>query len=351
MTRCPTSTSSASASSTPSPSWSRAGSAHGDRPPRPRGAWSSAEAACSARPGWSGRCRRSRTSWAGRPRTFDRRRHVGRVRARRAARGRRRGRGPARPPARGTRSSTRVRWPATRSTTRRDTGGDRPPRPRVGLGSHGCWRATPGSCASCRRPRCCRRSCPRGAVVIDSVGALVSHVVPQGWVPRARAAAWSRSTTTPAQRVPFGAPGAPDVDAVHGGDGVLRHPRVVPAGAHRRPPVHRRRRVVVHQPRPAGRARSRRGLRPRSPGQLRTPTARASWRTRLERQWRDRVTLRCLREVGKVHRRRHRGDRAGAGGRRTWRRMGPTSWRWAAAGMCSTRRCAPPPLPCATPRR
>ena len=26
------------------------------------------------------------------------------------------------------------------------------------------------------------------------------------------------------------------------------------------------------------------------------------WRTRVERQWRNRVTLRCLRELGRVHR-------------------------------------------------
>ena len=29
----------------------------------------------------------------------------------------------------------------------------------------GCSCATPGTCATCRRPRCCRPSCPRGAVV------------------------------------------------------------------------------------------------------------------------------------------------------------------------------------------
>ena len=29
----------------------------------------------------------------------------------------------------------------------------------------GCWCATPGTCATCRRRRCCRPSCPRGAAV------------------------------------------------------------------------------------------------------------------------------------------------------------------------------------------
>ena len=54
-----------------------------------------------------------------------------------------------------------------------------------------------------------------------------------------------------------------------GGHGLVRHPRLVPAGDHQRAALHRRRHLVVDQHRPHGRPRPRRGPRPRTSGVVR----------------------------------------------------------------------------------
>ena len=194
--------------------------------------------------------------------------HLGRVGPRQPARRRRRRSRTSSPPA-GARGHRPSRWPASPWTTRTATG--RRPAGR-GPGRH---RLAPA--AGAQRPAPAPPAADRGAVGASCPRAAAASTAS---APSSRTSCRTAGCARPGlrvvaldydtgARVPFGAPGVPDVELPDGGDGVLRDPRLVPTGAHRRPPVHRRRRVVVHQHRPAGRPRSGRGLRPRSPGQLR----------------------------------------------------------------------------------
>ena len=273
-----------------------------ERRPARAAAWSSAVAVCWARPGWSGRSRRSRTSSAWTPASST------------SSSARRRARcspamlacgvsvaGPAGPPARG-RASTWGRSPATPWTTRRT------PAATGHRGRGSGW----------ARESCCARNAlqlrqlpptavlsaivPEGRGSIEAVGALVVTSWPRTRGRRARGSAWSPSTTTPASGWRSAAPRRPGGAAGLGSHGLLRHPGVVPAGAHRRAPLHRRRGVVVDQPRPHGRARAstRSSSSPRRSSFVKD--APRHWRTRVERQWRNRVTLRLPARAGRVHR-------------------------------------------------
>ena len=136
-----------------------------------------------------------------------------------------------------------------------------------------------------------------------------------------------------------------------GGHRVLRDPRLVRAGAGRRPALRRRRRAARRPaptcwpPRAAGR-----GLRARADGVLRAPTTRA----RSPRGWSGGCAARspggwCGRRRA-VGRRRRGGHRAGArsrGPRRDRRQHdGPATPAW----RCWRPRCAPAVRRCADPR-
>ena len=149
------------------------------------------------------------------------------------------------------------------------TGGDLPRGRGSGSAPAACCCATPGTCAGCRRPRCCRRCCPRAAAGWTASGALVRHVVPERLgrpVDGVRIVAMDYES---GQRVPFGGAGRARGRPGRRGDGVVRDPGVVPAGPDRRPALHRRRRLVGDQRRPDGRARPGRGVRGRADGELR----------------------------------------------------------------------------------
>ena len=96
-------------------------------------------------------------------------------------------------------------------------------------------------------------------------------------------------TTRPGRRVPFGRPGAPAADLHRGRCRLLRHPRLLSAGGHRRAPVRRWRRLLAVQPRRA----PRRGPRPghRSQPHLLSPLSGA---TDPGRSHRRRATVRRM---------------------------------------------------------
>ena len=164
----------------------------------------------------------------------------------------------------------------------------------------GCWSTTPASCGTCRRRPCCRRSCPRAEDV---------WTASERWSPT-----WSRTAgcrgpelTVVAldydtgARVAFGAAGVPEVDlptavmascAIPGWYQPVRigDHRFIDGGAWSSTNIDLVAglgldEVYVLAPQVSFDA--------DHPSQL---------ATRLERQWRTRVTARALREVAKVHR-------------------------------------------------
>ena len=179
-------------------------------------------------------------------------------------------------------------------------GGDRPARPRAGIGSHRLLVHNARHLRHLPPTAVLSALLPEGRGRLDSVGALISHVVPQGWVrrPGLRVVALDYDTGA---RVPFGAPGVPDVElptAVMASCAIPGWYQPVRIGAHRfidggawsstnidLLAGHGLDEVYVLAPQVSFDA--------DRPSQL---------STRLERQWRARVTARALREVDKVHR-------------------------------------------------
>ena len=179
-------------------------------------------------------------------------------------------------------------------------GGDRPARPRAGIGSHRLLVHNARHLRHLPPTAVLSALLPEGRGRLDSVGALISHVVPQGWVrrPGLRVVALDYDTGA---RVPFGAPGVPDVElptAVMASCAIPGWYQPVRIGAHRfidggawsstnidLVAGHGLDEVYVLAPQVSFDA--------DRPSQL---------STRLERQWRARVTARALREVDKVHR-------------------------------------------------
>lgn len=179
------------------------------------------------------------------------------------------------------------------------TGGGRPGRPRPGPGSA---RLLAHNVAHLRRlPPTAVLSAllPEGRGSLESVGALVRHVVPTGWVQRDGLQVVAMDYET-GRRVPFGKPGEPAADLA---DAVMAscaipgwyHPvrigadRYVDGGACSSTSVD----LLAGQ-----------GLdevfvlAPSVSFAMDSPEAMLS---RLERQWRVRVTRRCLHEVAKLH--------------------------------------------------
>ena len=179
-------------------------------------------------------------------------------------------------------------------------GGDRPARPRAGIGSHRLLVRNARHLRHLPPTAVLSAFLPEGRGRLDSVGALVSHVVPQGWVPRPGLRVVALDYDTGA-RVPFGAPGVPDVElstavmascAIPGWYQPVRigDHRFIDGGAWSSTNIDLLAglgldEVYVLAPQVSFDA--------DRPSQL---------STRLERQWRARVTVRALREVDKVHR-------------------------------------------------
>lgn len=181
----------------------------------------------------------------------------------------------------------------------RATGGGRPPAPRPGVGSAGMLARNVGRLRRLPPTAVLSAMLPEGRGSLASVGAVVRHVVPSGWAPRTGVQVVAMDFES-GRRVAFGAPGAPTADladavmascAIPGWYQPVRigPRRYIDGGACSATSVDLLAgagldEVLV--------------LAPSISFAVDAPDALA---TRLERQWRTRVTRRCLREVARVH--------------------------------------------------
>ncbi|HEY7717624.1 MAG TPA: patatin-like phospholipase family protein [Pedococcus sp.] len=181
-----------------------------------------------------------------------------------------------------------------------DTGGGRPPRPRVGLGSSELLRANARTLRQLPPTAVLSAIVPEGRGSIESVGSLVGWVAGDGWAPREGLCVVALDFDS-GRRVAFGredAPVAPLASAVMASCAIPGWYQPVRIGEHRYIDGgawsstnldlmvgEGMDEVVV--------------LAPTVSFVRDAPT---QWRTRVERQWRRSVTLRCLRELQRVHR-------------------------------------------------
>ena len=181
-----------------------------------------------------------------------------------------------------------------------DTGGDKPPRPRVGLGSRELLRANARQLRQLPPTAVLSAIVPEGRGSIEAVGALVSWVAKDAWAPREGVCVVALDFDS-GQRVAFGRPEAPAVplaSAVMASCAIPGWYQPMRIGAHRYIDggawSSTNLDLMVGQ-----------GLDEvfvLAPQVSFVKDAPRHWRTRVERQWRNRVTLRCLRELGRVHR-------------------------------------------------
>ena len=179
------------------------------------------------------------------------------------------------------------------------TGGDVPQRPRARLGSGGMLVRNARHLGRLPPTAVLSALLPEGRGRLDSVGALVRHVVPEGWVERSglRIVAMDYET---GQRIPFGGAGQPAADLA---DAVMASCAI--PGWYQPVRINGRRYID-------GGAWSTTSVdlmlgldldeiyvvAPMVSFAMDEPTALT---TRLERRWRTRVTRRCLHEVALVH--------------------------------------------------
>ena len=180
------------------------------------------------------------------------------------------------------------------------TGGDRPTLSRPGLGSRELLIRNARQLNQLPPTAVLSAFLPEGRGNLEAVGALIAHVVPDGWVARDGVTVVALNYDT-GERVPFGRPGARPAslpDAVMASCAIPGWYQPVRIGEHR----------FID-----GGAWSstnldllaREGLdevyvlAPQVSFDADAPT---QWATRLERQWRNRVTQRVLREAASVHR-------------------------------------------------
>lgn len=181
----------------------------------------------------------------------------------------------------------------------RDTGGDRPVLPKPGLGSREMLRRNPLELRHLPPTAVLSAILPEGRGSIEAVGTLISFVAGDGWAPREGVCVVALDYDT-GERVGFGRPGAPEVPlssavtascAIPGWYQPVRigEHRYVDGGAWSSTNLD----LMVGQ-----------GLDEvyvLAPQVSFVKDAPTHWRTRMERQWRNRVTLRVLRELHKVH--------------------------------------------------
>jgi NTE family protein len=179
------------------------------------------------------------------------------------------------------------------------TGSGRPPRPRPGLGSAGLLARNAAHLRRLPPTAVLSALLPEGRGSLESVGAMVRHVVPSGWVAREGLQIVTMDYET-GRRVAFGRVGAPEADLA---DAVMAscaipgwyHPvrigadRYVDGGACSSTSVDLLAGTGLDEVWVVASSVS---------FALDAPEALVA---RLERQWRVRVTRRCLREVAKVH--------------------------------------------------
>jgi NTE family protein len=180
------------------------------------------------------------------------------------------------------------------------SGGDRPTRWSAGLGSRELLVRNARQLHQLPPTAVLSAFLPEGRGNLDAVGALISHVVPDGWVPREGVTVVALDYDT-GERVPFGRPGARPATLCE----AVMASCAIPGWYQ---PV----RIDDHRFIDGGAWSStnldllaRQGLdevfvlAPQVSFDADEPT---QWATRLERQWRNRVTRRVLREMNTVHR-------------------------------------------------
>lgn len=181
----------------------------------------------------------------------------------------------------------------------KDTGGDRPGLPKVGFGSRELLRRNALHLRSLPPTAVLSAILPEGRGSIEAVGALVAHVVPSGWTQRPGVTVVALDYDT-GERVAFGREGADPVDL----------PSAVMASC-AIPGWYQPVRIGTHRYIDGGAWSSTNldlmiglgldevfVLAPQVSFVKDAPT---QWRTRVERQWRNRVTVRVLRELARVH--------------------------------------------------
>jgi NTE family protein len=180
------------------------------------------------------------------------------------------------------------------------SGGKRPMRPRAGMGSRELLIRNARQLRQLPPTTVLSAFLPVGRGNLAAVGALVSHVVPQGWVARDGVTVVALDYDT-GERVPFGRPGAPSASI---SEAVMASCAI--------PGWYQPARIGEHRFIDGGAWSSTnldllagQGLDEvfvLAPQVSFDPDAPTQWTTRLERQWRNRVTRRVVREVTKVHR-------------------------------------------------
>ena len=180
------------------------------------------------------------------------------------------------------------------------SGGERPMRPRAGIGSRELLIRNARQLRQLPQTAVLSAFLPVGRGNLVAVGALISHVVPEGWVARDGVTVVALDYET-GERVPFGRPGVQPAalpEAVMASCAIPGWYQPVRIGDHR----------FID-----GGAWSSTNLdllegqgldevfvlAPQVSFDADSPT---QWATRLERQWRNRVTRRVVREVATVHR-------------------------------------------------
>ncbi|SDP25037.1 NTE family protein [Pedococcus dokdonensis] len=181
----------------------------------------------------------------------------------------------------------------------KDTGGDRPGLPKVGLGSRELLRRNALHLRHLPPTAVLSAILPEGRGSIEAVGAMVGHVVPQGWPSRPGVTVVALDYDT-GERVAFGREGAPEVDlpaAVMASCAIPGWYQPVRIGDHRY--IDGGAWSSTNLDLMAGLGLDE--VYVLAPQVSFVRDAPRHWRTRVERQWRNRVTLRVLRELAKVH--------------------------------------------------
>jgi NTE family protein len=178
------------------------------------------------------------------------------------------------------------------------TGGDRPTRARPGLGSRELLIHNARQLHQLPPTAVLSAFLPEGRGNLDAVGALISHVAPEGWVPREGVVVVALDYDT-GKRVPFGRPGVSATlpEAVMASCAIPGWYPPVVIGEHRY--IDGGAWSSTNLDLLAGQGLDEVFvLAPQTTFDADAPT---QWATRLERQWRSRVTRRVLREASTVH--------------------------------------------------
>jgi predicted acylesterase/phospholipase RssA len=180
------------------------------------------------------------------------------------------------------------------------SGGDRPMRPRAGLGSRELLIRNARQLRQLPPTAVLSAFLPVGRGNLEAIGALISHVVPEGWVARDDVTVVALDYDT-GERAAFGRPGAPPAalsDAVMASCAIPGWYQPVVIGDHRY--IDGGAWSSTNLDLLAGEGLDEVFV--LAPQVSFAPDSPTQWVTRLERQWRNRVTRKVVRDVETVHR-------------------------------------------------